>query len=196
MTKQSEIIKKLSDAELNKQLLLSQIIMLVIGIFLSIFLFESIDVWFDLFVLDLSEIVFYGVFSGLIIVIFDLILMKVFPKRYYDDDGINARIFSGRPITGIFALALLVAVSEEILFRGVIQTTFGYLFASVIFALIHIRYLKKPVLLLSVLAVSFYIGYIFLLTGNLFVTIMSHFVVDFTLGIVIRFQKWGVESES
>lgn len=86
---------------------------------------------------------------------------------------------------------MLVAIAEELLFRGVIQTTFGYLISSTLFALIHFRYLKKPVLLISVLFVSFYIGYIFILTENLLVTITAHFVVDFTLGLVIRFQKRG-----
>ncbi|WP_174613630.1 CPBP family intramembrane glutamic endopeptidase [Virgibacillus ihumii] len=195
MTRQSEIIKQLSDAELNKQLVLSQLIMLVTGLFLSIFLFDDFSVWFELFELNITEILYYGVCSGLLIVIVDLLLIKIFPKRYYDDDGINARIFGNRKITETFALTLLVAISEEILFRGFIQTTFGYLIASILFALIHFRYLRKPVLLISVLAVSFYLGYIFLLTQNLLVTIISHFIVDFTLGIAIRFQKWGAEDE-
>ncbi|GAA0599689.1 CPBP family intramembrane metalloprotease [Virgibacillus siamensis] len=196
MTRQSEIIKQLSDAELNKQLIFSQVVLLVIGGFLSIFLFDELTLWFKIFEWDLPDILYYGVCSGLLIVVADLLLIKIFPKRYYDDDGINARIFGNRKVTETFALTLLVAFSEEILFRGVIQTTFGYLIASVLFALIHFRYLGKPVLFISVLAVSFYLGYIFLLTENLLVTITSHFIVDFMLGIVIRYQKWGVENES
>ncbi|WP_077326740.1 CPBP family intramembrane glutamic endopeptidase [Virgibacillus siamensis] len=195
MTKQSEIITQLTDRKLNKQLVLSQLLMLFAGFLLSVFLFDQLVNWLFLFTIDIDEIIYYGVFSGLLIVLFDLVLIKIVPRRYYDDDGINERIFSNRSIKGIFMLTLLVAISEEILFRGVIQTTFGYWFASILFALVHIRYLKKPVLLLSVLAVSFYIGNIFLLTNNLYVTITSHFIVDFTLGIVIRFQKWGAESE-
>lgn len=191
MKKQTELIKQLSNEELKRQLIFSQSILIVLGVLLSLFLFESMTEWFSYFTLDLSEIAYYGVLSGVIIVSIDLLLMFIFPKKYYDDGGLNERIFQDRSISEIFGLTLFIAISEELLFRGVIQTTFGYVVASVVFALIHIRYLKKPVLLISVLLISFYIGYLFLLTENLFVTITSHFVVDFTLGVVIRFQRWG-----
>lgn len=88
-------------------------------------------------------------------------------------------------------MTLLVAIAEELLFRGVLQTSFGYFIASGLFVLVHFRYLKKPILFLSIIVVSFYIGYIFVLTENLVVTITTHFVVDFILGLVIRFRKRG-----
>lgn len=187
--KQSEIIKLMSDEELKKQLLLSQFIFLFIGFLLSTFLFNNLSEWLIYFNWDINEIVYYGVVPGLIIVLIDVLLMFVFPKRYYDDGGINERVFKNQSIGYIFILSLVVAVSEELLFRGVVQTTFGYVFASVLFALVHFRYLKKPVLLISVLIVSFYIGYMFEITGNLLVTITAHFTVDFLLGLLIRFQK-------
>lgn len=189
MTKQSEIIKRLTDKELRKQLVFSQLLLLVVSFLLSLVLFDSMEEWFGLFHFNLYEIAYYGVLPGLIIVVVDIILIYLFPKKYYDDGGINDRIFKNRSIMEVFVIALMVAVSEELLFRGVIQTTFGYVIASTIFALVHIRYLKKPVLLLSVLIVSFYIGYIFVLTENLFVTITAHFFVDFLLGLVIRFKS-------
>ncbi|WP_404453206.1 type II CAAX prenyl endopeptidase Rce1 family protein [Oceanobacillus kapialis] len=52
--------------------------------------------------------------------------------------------------------------------------------------------MKKPVLFISVLLVSFYIGYLFEQTGNLIVTITAHFIVDFLLGLTIRFYKGGM----
>ncbi|WP_449353888.1 lysostaphin resistance A-like protein [Virgibacillus natechei] len=189
--KQSEIIKIMSAEELKKQLLLSQFLFLFIGFILSIFLFNKLTDWFIYINWDINEIVYYGVIPGLIIVFIDILLMIVLPKRYYDDGGINERIFKNQSIAYIFILSLVVAISEEVLFRGVIQTTFGYVFASVLFALVHFRYLKKPVLLVSVLFVSFYIGYMFEITGNLLVTIIAHFTVDFLSGLLIRFPKWG-----
>lgn len=187
--KQSEMIKLMSDEELKKQLLLSQLIFAVLAITLSIFLFENIGEWLLYLNWDIQEIIYYGVIPGLIIVFIDILLMLTLPKRFYDDGGINERVFKNQSIGYIFILSLVVAISEELLFRGVIQTTFGYVFASFIFALIHFRYLKKPVLLISVLFVSFYIGYMFEITGNLLVTITAHFTVDFVLGLLIRFRK-------
>ncbi|QKY71619.1 CPBP family intramembrane metalloprotease [Lentibacillus sp. CBA3610] len=187
--KQSDIVKQLTDNELKQQLIFSQLLMLGIGILLSFLLFDSMTDWLHYFSIDMSDFIFYGIVPGFIIVLIDLLLMYIFPKKYYDDGGINDRIFKNRSIKGIFVISLMVSVAEELLFRGVIQAVFGYIVASVLFALVHIRYLNKPVLLISVLFVSFYIGYIFVLTENLFVTIIAHFTVDFVLGVIIRFQK-------
>lgn len=191
MTKQSEIIKQLTDKELTKQLYFSQVLFLVVSLLLSLFFFDTLKEWLAYFHFDLFEIAYYGLLPGLVIVLIDIILVYIFPQKYYDDGGINNRIFKNRSVSGIFLIALLVAFTEEMLFRGVIQTTFGYFIASFLFAFVHIRYLKKPVLLISVLFVSFYIGYLFILTENLVVTITAHFSVDFILGVVIRF-KGGV----
>lgn len=187
--KQSELIKQLSDEDLKKNLIFTQLIFIMIAILLSFILFDDFFEWQLYFIWDIKEIVYYGLVTGLIIVGIDFILLKVFPADAFDDGGINIRIFSGKTIRFILFISLLIAISEELLFRGVIQTTFGYVFASVLFAVIHFRYLKKPVLFISVLLVSFYIGYLFELTGNLFVTITAHFIVDFLLGLYIRFKK-------
>ncbi|TRM12597.1 CPBP family intramembrane metalloprotease [Lentibacillus cibarius] len=191
MQKQSELIKQLSDKELLIQLFFTQLLLLGTSIVLSLLFFDKMVMWIDLFRIDINEIIYYGILTGCVIVFADLLLMYVFPKKYYDDGGINERIFKNRSVAGIFLIALSVAISEELLFRGVIQTVFGYITASCLFALIHVRYLKKPVLFISVLIVSFYIGYIFVITENLAVTIMAHFTVDFILGMIIRFQNWG-----
>lgn len=187
--KQSEIMKQLSDKELKQQLLLSQLFIAATAIILSFFLFDSVLDWLLYFNWDIEEIFMYGVLPGITIVVFDLVIIRLFPKEAYDDGGINERIFRNQSVIYIFSISLLVAVSEELLFRGVIQTVFGYFSASILFALVHIRYLKKPVLFISVLLTSFFIGYLFMATENLVVTITAHFLVDFLLGLMIRFKK-------
>lgn len=187
--KQSEMIKQLSDEELIRSLTLSQSFFLVLSFIGSVIFFDSMTDWISLFQLNLNEIIYYGMIPGILIVIIDLILMLFLPKRYYDDGGINERIFKSLNFKEIFFICIFIAVSEELLFRGVIQTTFGYIPASIIFALVHVRYLSKPVLLVSVLLISFFIGYLFEMTGNLIVTILAHFTVDFVLGIIIRYKK-------
>lgn len=187
--KQSEIMKQLSDKELKQQLLLSQLFIAATAIILSFFLFDTVLDWLLYFNWDIEEIFMYGVLPGITIVVFDLVIIRLFPKEAYDDGGINERIFRNQSVIYIFSISLLVAVSEELLFRGVIQTVFGYFSASILFALVHIRYLKKPVLFISVLLTSFFIGYLFMATENLVVTITAHFLVDFLLGLMIRFKK-------
>src|SRR5699024_4257344 len=158
-------------------------------VLLSFFLFDDLSEWGHYFAWDIQAICYYGIIPGFIIVAVDIVFMLVFPSRFYDDGGINKRIFSNRSVGNIALLAMLVAVAEELLFRGVIQTIFGYVVASALFAVVHIRYLKKVVLFILILFVSFYIGYLFELTENLLVTITAHFVNDFTMGILIRFYK-------
>lgn len=185
---QKKLIDQMSDDELFQSLIYSQLILFSLAIILSIFFFERISDWFNLFILDSYQIFFYGCLAGLLIVFIDVILMVILPKKYFDDGGINERIFKNQSIFNIFIIALIVAVSEELLFRGLIQTIFGYFIASTLFALVHVRYLRKPVLLISVLLISFYLGYLYEITNNLFVTIFAHFIVDFLLGVIIRYN--------
>ncbi|CDO02009.1 CAAX amino terminal protease self-immunity [Oceanobacillus picturae] len=193
---QRDIILGMTDRELRKQVILSQGLLLAASIVLSLLLFESIGDWFQYLNWNPKEIIYFGLLPGIIIVLIDLILMRFLPKSTFYDGGVNKKLFTGQPVSSIFFLTLLVAWSEEMLFRGVIQTSFGYVFASVFFAIIHLRYLKKPVLLVSVLMISFYIGYLFEQTGNLFVTITAHFIVDFLLGLTIRYYKGGIIGEA
>ncbi|MBO8154922.1 MAG: CPBP family intramembrane metalloprotease [Bacillaceae bacterium] len=184
---QAEIIKDMSDRELLTQLVLSQLILLSFGFIGSFVFFDTLSEWLSMFQLN-EKIFFLGVLSGVFFVLLDLIIMKYLPEKYYDDGGINRRIFQNRSFWQILIIALFVAISEELLFRGVIQTTFGYVMASSLFALVHIRYLFKPVPFISILFISFYLGYIFEITGNLNVTIAAHFIVDFLLGLHIRYK--------
>ncbi|MFD2045891.1 CPBP family intramembrane glutamic endopeptidase [Ornithinibacillus salinisoli] len=191
--KQSEVIQQLTNKDLKKSLVLSQVLFLLLALVLSLFLFESFFDWFSYFHWKPKEILLYGVASGMIVVFIDIILIHVFPSRYYDDGGINKRIFSSLSFYEIVYVTLIIAIAEELLFRGVIQTTFGYFIASTIFAIVHFRYLKKPILLVSIILVSFFIGYLFELTENLVVTITSHFFIDFLLGLFIRYNGWREE---
>lgn len=185
---QKKMIEQMTDDQLLQSLFMSQLMLFSLAIILSMFLFESFIQWLELFSFNLYDIFYYGGLSGLLIVCVDIILMKLLPKTAFDDGGINERIFQNLPIRNIFLIALIVSISEELLFRGVLQTVFGYVIASTIFALVHFRYLNKPVLFISILLISFYIGYLFHITNNLLVTIAAHFLVDFILGLMIRYQ--------
>ncbi|WLR53133.1 type II CAAX endopeptidase family protein [Bacillus tianshenii] len=186
--KQAALIRSMSDTEIIKQLYLTQLLMLGIAIFLSFFFFNGLRDLLNWFQLDWSEIITYGVGSAIIVIAIDVTLMKLLPKEMYDDGGINEKVFQRRPVWHILILTGLIAFSEEYLFRGVLQTQLGYISASILFALMHFRYLTKPVLLISVLLLSFYIGWVFEITHNLFVTITAHFLIDFIFACIIHFD--------
>src|SRR5690625_1034651 len=183
---QREIINELSDRELILNLYASQIMFLYIALILAWFLFDSMDTFLSLFQWNFQEIFIYGIIPGLVVVTIDILLIKFLPETSYDDGGVNKRIFKTLTIPQIFIVTLLIAVSEELLFRGIIHTFLGYFIASVIFALVHFRYLNKIVLLISVFLLSFLIGYMYELTNNLLVPIFAHFCIDLLLGLYYR----------
>lgn len=187
--KQAERVKQITVKQLHLSLYLSQLLFLMIALMLSLFLFSGIADWTAQFTVDGKQIILLGVLPAIVLVMIELLCMRVLPKGSFDDGGINEKVFKGQAVWKIFLIALVVAITEELLFRGVLQTTFGLFIASSIFALVHVRYLSKPILFIAVVLISFLIGFVFEWTGNLFVVIAFHFSVDFLLGLYIKFQK-------
>lgn len=185
----TDLINGLSNREINLHLFATQVILAIISLILGFFLFDDFSSFLALMKWDDPNIWLIGGSAGIGIVLLDLILMKTLPPSYYDDGGLNEKLFSNKAIWQIALIAAVVAVSEEILFRGVIQTHFGLVISSIIFALIHYRYLFNLFLFINITALSFFIGYIYLVTENLLVTIFLHFLVDFLLGLIIRFTR-------
>lgn len=194
--KYNELIKGLTDREILFHLYMTQIILLVITIVLGFLLFDQFSF---MKAIDFSDIriLLIGVPAGVAVVILDILLMKWLPSSYYDDGGLNKRIFKNRSILHIAWIAAFVAISEELLFRGVIQTKVGLILASLIFAVIHYRYLFNWFLFTNIVVLSFFIGYMYEWSENLALTIVMHFTIDFLLGLYIKYRhsKEIVEQE-
>lgn len=184
--KYNELINGLTDKELLFHLYMTQIILLVITFILGILLFDHFSF---LQSIDFSDfrILLIGVLAGVVVVFIDIVLMKLLPSSFYDDGGLNKRIFKNRSVIHIAWIAAFVALSEELLFRGVIQTKVGLILASLIFAIIHYRYLFNWFLFSNIVIISFFIGFIYNWSDNLAVTILMHFTIDFLLGLYIKF---------
>ncbi|MFD1738592.1 CPBP family intramembrane glutamic endopeptidase [Bacillus salitolerans] len=188
MKNQSEIIKQMTDREILFHLYMTQAVLFLIASIFAFFLFDSLEEVLFLFEKDGIEIFVYGGIAGISVVLLDLWLMKVFPISYFDDGGINKKVFENRSIFHIFVLCWIIAITEEWLFRGVIQTHLGLSLASILFAITHIRYLKKWLLFIIVTALSFLLGWLYEWTANLYVTIFAHFLIDFFFGVKIRME--------
>ncbi|MBU8879144.1 CPBP family intramembrane metalloprotease [Bacillus sp. FJAT-29790] len=187
--KYSGIIKKLSDRELLFHLYLTQLLLLTISIILGMILFDSFKEFHELFQWNDINIWLIGGVGGLAVVLLDLVLMRLLPSSLYDDGGLNERVFRGRSVFHIAFIAAIVAFSEELLFRGVIQTHVGLFFSSIIFAIVHYRYLFNWFLFLNIIILSFIIGYLFFITENLLVTMFMHFIIDFLLGLLLKYRN-------
>lgn len=188
-----ETISQLSDKELRFHLYLTQVLLLVVALVIGLFLFDSWQSFWRLFQWDGQGIII-GLLCGVAVVILDIIGMRFLPSSYYNDGGVNARIFGSLTPPQIVLITLIIAISEEVLFRGVIQTHFGLIVTSVLFALVHYRYLFQWFLFLNVVLLSFLIGWIYEVTGNLLVTITMHFIIDCLLGLYMsKNQRVGRE---
>ncbi|WP_456278501.1 CPBP family intramembrane glutamic endopeptidase [Bacillus sp. AK128] len=185
MKNQADLIEHMTDKEVLSHLYLTQFFLLASASVIGFFLFDSKE-FQSIWQLDIPEILLYGGITALGVVFIDLWLMKTLPDHLFDDGGINNRVFQKRSYLHIFVLCWIIAIAEEWLFRGVIQTHFGLVIASIIFAILHVRYLKKWVLFIIVISLSFLLGILYEITENLFVTIFAHFLIDFIFGVKIR----------
>ena len=183
------LINEISDKELLHSLYLTQLLLIIISIILGFFLFNDFYEFVALFKWDIKQILLWGGSAGVAVFLLDLILMKILPAHYYDDGGLNERIFRGRSILQIAFIAGIVSIAEEVLFRGVVQTHVGLVISSIIFAVVHIRYLFNWYLFLNVIGLSFLIGFIYWQTENIIVTMFMHFLIDFLLGCAIRLNS-------
>lgn len=93
-----------------------------------------------------------------------------------------------------WADALLVAAvsgfCEEVLFRGVVQAQFGLLATSLIFGLFHCPSFKHLSYGLWAFAAGLLLGWLFIITGNLWVPVMAHTVSN---AISLIFLRYGVK---
>ena len=96
-TKYFNLIKDIKDKDLIISLYFTQMLLLTIAFILGIFLFDSFSAFLALFTIVDSNILIVGGTAGLIVVLVDLFFMKLVPKNYYDDGGLNERIFQNRP---------------------------------------------------------------------------------------------------
>ncbi|MFS0656383.1 CPBP family intramembrane glutamic endopeptidase [Bacillus sp. 179-C3.3 HS] len=186
-----QIIQKLTDRQIVEQLYFTQLLMCIVSLLLGIFVFDQLTDFTALWDIRDVRILTYGIGGALLVIIVDAVVMKVFPAHMYDDGGLNEKMFRNRSIPHIVVLALLIAFSEEILFRGILQQQFGLEIASIVFALLHFRYLSKILLFILVVSISIFLGLLYEWTGNLFVPIMTHFVIDLVFACQIRLKYRG-----
>ncbi|MEH6978650.1 CPBP family intramembrane glutamic endopeptidase [Bacillus pseudomycoides] len=186
MNIQRRSIEDIGPKEIRLNLYITQLIIIGVGCASACILFPNRDEFYDMWKWEPVSILIIG--SGVAggVILFDYIAMQVFPESWFDDGGINERMLQGISVIQLLVITFVIGFAEEFLFRGVLQTHFGLVIASLIFAVLHIRYVMKPFLFCFVCIISFVFGYVFQWTGNLFITIFAHFLVDFIMGLQLR----------
>ncbi|MFJ2044236.1 MULTISPECIES: type II CAAX endopeptidase family protein [unclassified Paenibacillus] len=138
---------------------------------------------------DSYQFIWWGLGLAGIMLVMDLVLSYVIPQESMDDGGINELLFRKRPIWHIVCIAAIVAVCEELLFRGAIQHALGPYWTSILFAVIHIRYLRHWIPTGWVFVSSYGLGWIYMQSGTLWAPILCHFIIDLVSGLAIRFRR-------
>ena len=129
-----------------------------------------------------------GISFSLMVVFITLLLTFIVPKEWMDDGGINEKLFKNLPVWSIAVISLSVGFIEEFLFRGAIQPLLGVFVTSLIFLLIHFRYLNKWVLSLSTIIISLGLGFLAYYVEWV-AAFIAHSSIDFFLGVMIRKGK-------
>lgn len=189
MNRQAELVKQMSHRDLILNVYATQVIILTVAFLLSFIFWGSPFYWIGTFSWS-SHAVLTGLIFAMAVVAIEIILDLLLPKKWMDDGGINEKLFKNLNPFHILLLTAMIGISEELLFRAVLQTQFGLVMASLLFILVHLRYLSKPVLLMFMTALSFSLGLLFLWTGNLLTVITAHFFIDFLLGLYIRYKPY------
>ncbi|MHA6530886.1 CPBP family intramembrane glutamic endopeptidase [Paenibacillus sp. BAC0078] len=135
------------------------------------------------------QFVYWGLGLAGIMLIVDFLLTYIVPEESMDDGGINNLLFGNRPLWHIIVISAIVAICEELLFRGAIQYSLGPYWTSILFAVIHVRYLRHWIPTGWVFLSSYGLGYIYIHSGSLWAPIVCHFFIDLFSGLMIRYRR-------
>ncbi|WP_217592724.1 type II CAAX endopeptidase family protein [Cohnella sp. GbtcB17] len=180
-------VDELSDKLLLVNLYATQALTVIIGLAWVFFQGQNI---LEIFRIQGSlSFLYWGAGLAALVVAFDIGISRWIPDEAKDDGGVNERIFRNRPLWHIALICAVVSVCEELLFRGAMQHAFGPYWTSIIFAAIHVRYLRHWIPTGMVFAISYGLGWLLMYTGTIWAPIFTHFLVDLTMGIIIKYRR-------
>jgi len=122
--------------------------------------------------------------SGLLLILQWFFLRHVSRDRLMDE--LNLILLDKFSLPMLFIIFLSGAGVEEILFRGVIQQHLGIWLASVLFTVIHFRYLKKVALMIEVFLMGMILGMTYLVTQTIWIPILCHLCVNISTAVMIK----------
>lgn len=190
-------IKYLSSKVLLLNLFITQGIMLLVGVLAAYFFFiRKGEGWGSFFSLPWPlSYLWLGVGGAILVIGLEILCTYFLPEKEFDDGGINEKLFRGLGIPYIALITFFIAFTEELLFRGIIQGFLGLWLTALIFTVVHVRYLKKWIMVLLVFSISILFGWLFQYTRSLWTPIEAHFLIDFILAVFIRLGWFQTEIE-
>lgn len=99
-----------------------------------------------------------------------------------------APIFAGLRFGDLLLIAAVSGFCEEVLFRGVMQQQFGLLPTSLIFGLFHCPSLRHLSYGLWAFCGGLFLGWLYIISGNLWAPIMAHCLSNALSLMFIRYR--------
>ncbi|HZG75725.1 MAG TPA: CPBP family intramembrane glutamic endopeptidase [Paenibacillus sp.] len=131
----------------------------------------------------------WGAGLAAVVLAADGVLSRFVPEDVTDDGGINEKLFGSLPVWHIALLSFVVSVCEEVLFRGAVQHWLTPYWTSILFAALHLRYLRHWLMTGIVFSISYGLGFAAVRTGTIWTPIAAHFIIDFVMGLIIRYRR-------
>jgi hypothetical protein len=166
-------------------IILSQVIILIIALLLGRLLVSDIG-FRDLLKIELSvkTIITFLVGSAALLSLQLLFHKYVSKERLFDE--INVILIEKFSLPNLFLVFFSGSFAEEFLFRGILQPLIGIWLTSLLFALIHFRYLRKFFILIEVYLMGIILGISYVISSSLWVPIFCHLFVNFITALLIK----------
>lgn len=180
-------LKNISRQVLIINILLSQLVLLLAGAGLTWFIYlrNGINITDFFLIKDIRTVLIYSFGGSTLLIIIQLLFIKLVSMERLHEE-INILIFEKLTYIELLFVFLLGAAIEEFLFRLVIQQQIGIILTSIIFVVVHVRYLKKVFVIIEVFLLSFILGYIFIRTGIIWPSVVSHFTVNYVMAVMAK----------
>lgn len=147
---------------------------------------------FNLIKYDLKDISF-AVLATILLLVVNFLAINVFSKYViifkHLKEAYNeiAPVAANVTLPGAFIIAIFSGFAEEFLFRGILQTQFGIIIASIVFGIFHIGNKKTVWYGIYAVLIGFYLGWLYHITGNLMIPILVHSLNNFLALFYMRY---------
>lgn len=113
MNIQRHNVEDMSPQEIGLNLYITQLIIIGIGCLLAYILFQDAKEVFNLWKWEPVSILIIGGLLAIGIVLLDYVAMRVFPESWFDDGGINDKMFRGMSVLHLLVITFLIGFAEE-----------------------------------------------------------------------------------
>lgn len=180
-------LDEIDDRTLLLNLYITQLATLIIGL---VVIFFQRQRFFDMVRFSAwQKPLLWGGGFAVAVLLADLLVSRLVPEDVTDDGGINERLFKERPVWHIMLISAVVACCEELLFRGAIQYAWGPYWTSILFAGVHVRYLRHWLMTGLVFGISYGLGWIYQQTGTLWTPVFAHFAIDLSMALILKYRR-------